>query len=112
MEFKNILLKLMEENGLNQRQLGVNSGIPVTTISGWLNLNRLPYYDALKKLSQYFGVSADFLLGLEGDFGDKLYGSVMILPGNTEEKMLVSKFSKLSKGDKEKVLKMVDLIVD
>ena len=62
--FKKILLNLMEEKGLNQRQLSLQADIPTTTISGWLNANRLPDYNALIKLCLFFGVSADYLLGL------------------------------------------------
>lgn len=54
----------MEEKGLNQRQLSLQADIPTTTISGWLNANRLPDYNALIKLCLFFGVSADYLLGL------------------------------------------------
>lgn len=62
--FKEILLNLMEEKGLNQRQLSLQADIPTTTISGWLNANRLPDYNALIKLRLFFDVSADYLLGL------------------------------------------------
>ncbi|MBE7068574.1 MAG: helix-turn-helix transcriptional regulator [Clostridiales bacterium] len=63
--FKDILLDLMNERNLNQRQLAQKANIPPTTISGWLNAGRLPDYNALIKLSKFFGVSGDFLLGLE-----------------------------------------------
>ncbi len=64
--FKEILLDLMQEKGLSQRQLSIQADIPATTISGWLTANRLPDYNALRKLSLFFGVSGGYLLGLEG----------------------------------------------
>lgn len=63
--FRDILTELMKERGLNQRKLSMQADIPVTTISGWLNAGRLPDYNALKKLSVFFEVSADYLLGLK-----------------------------------------------
>lgn len=63
--FKDILLDLMNEHNLNQSQLAKRANIPPTTISGWLNAGRLPDYNALIKLSKFFGVSGDFLLGLK-----------------------------------------------
>lgn len=61
----------MEEKGINQRQLSFSANILPTTISGWLNEGRLPDYNALIKLSNYFEISADYLLGLEDDLGHK-----------------------------------------
>lgn len=71
--FKEILLDLLKEKGLNQRQFSQKTGIPVTTISGWINANRLPDYNALIKLRLFFDVSADYLLGLEDETGEKVH---------------------------------------
>ena len=71
--FREILLDLLKEKGLNQRQFRQKTGIPATTISGWLNANRLPDYNALIKLRLFFDVSADYLLGLEDETGEKVH---------------------------------------
>ena len=73
--FKEILKNLMNEKGINQRQLSINADIPTTTISGWLNADRLPDYNALIKLRIFFNVSADYLLGLEDESGGKYINS-------------------------------------
>lgn len=70
--FREILINLLNEKGITQRQLSNAANIPATTISGWLNAGRLPDYNALKKLSIYFDVSADYLLGLEDETGAKV----------------------------------------
>lgn len=72
--FKEILLNLLSEKGISQRQLSIAANIPATTISGWLNAGRLPDYNALKKLRIFFDVSADYLLGLEDETGAKIRG--------------------------------------
>lgn len=66
--FREIILNLLKERGLNQRQLSVQADIPATTISGWINANRLPDYNTLKKLCLFFDVSADYLLGLTEEY--------------------------------------------
>ena len=66
--FKYILLNLLKEKGINQRQLSIQADIPTTTISGWLHADRLPDYNALKKLAIFFEVSADYLLGLSDEY--------------------------------------------
>ena len=71
--FKEILLNLLQEKGISQCQLSKGAKIPATTISGWLNAERLPDYNALIKLRIFFDVSADYLLGLEDETGAKTY---------------------------------------
>lgn len=63
--FRDILLELMEEKRLKQIDLSKATDIPPMTISGWLNAGRLPDYHALIKLSLYFEISADYLLGIK-----------------------------------------------
>lgn len=70
--FKDILINLMLEKGINQRELSKFTGIATTTISGWLNSDRLPDYNSLRKLKLYFSVSADYLLGLENEDGTEI----------------------------------------
>ena len=67
MSFQVILLDLMKQCNLNQRQLSKETGIPPTTISGWFNAHRLPDFYSLIRLSNFFDVSSDFLLGLSKD---------------------------------------------
>ena len=80
--FKDILIDLLKEKGLNQRQFSTLTGIPTTTISGWLNAGRLPDYNALIKLRLFFDVSADYLLGLEDETGAKTYNNFGVHNGN------------------------------
>lgn len=70
--FKDILLNLMLEKGINQKELSEYTGIAPTTISGWINSNRLPDYSSLKKLRTFFCVTADYLLGLENEDGTEI----------------------------------------
>lgn len=85
--FKEILQELMEEAGLNQSQLSAKTGLPLTTISGWLNTDRLPDYKSLTILSKYFNVSADYLMELKGAANEPLVAvsAEATLPKNERE---------------------------
>ncbi len=67
MEFKDILSDLLSENGKSRMELSKEAQIPYTTICGWAN-GRLPDYNAIIKLSEYFNVSTDYILGRESDY--------------------------------------------
>ena len=56
---------LREEKGIGQVQLANTIGVSKGIISLWENGLREPGMFSLMLLSQYFGVSIDYLVGLE-----------------------------------------------
>ena len=62
------VMALMEERGINRRELSIGSGIPYTTIDGWFKKGsdnvRL---GTLLRLGEFFNVSLDYLAGGDGD---------------------------------------------
>ncbi len=88
MMFKTIILDLMNEKGLNSAELSKISGIPYTTIRGWINANKLPDYFTLIKLSDFFQVSTDYLLGREDDLGNVKIPDVSPVLSNDENDLL------------------------
>lgn len=62
MEFSDILRLLIEERGLTQKQLAKDLHIAVSTLGGYVQGTSEPDFDTLKRLAQYFEVSADYLL--------------------------------------------------
>lgn len=65
MKFAELLANLISEFGITQAKLSRDTGIPKTTISGWLNAGRLPDYNSIRTLCTYFDISADELLQLD-----------------------------------------------
>ena len=59
------LRELRKENRLSQEKLGEILGVSKVSVSGYENGNRIPSLDILNKIIDYFGISADFLLGRE-----------------------------------------------
>lgn len=59
------LKELRLEKGLTQKQLAKEIGNAQSAIVYWETNKQEPTISALKKLCNYFGVSADYLIGLE-----------------------------------------------
>ena len=56
--------ELREHIGLQQKELALELGIPSNTLSQYENGKREPSIEVLQKITEYFHVSTDFLLGL------------------------------------------------
>jgi transcriptional regulator with XRE-family HTH domain len=89
---------------LNRKQFAEQSGIPYPTVIGWTNLNRLPDYNALIKIADFFACSIDYLVGREDDF-DTIHMQAQI---SAEEQMLLSNYQKLSTENKQIVEKLTE----
>lgn len=55
--------KLRQERGINQETLGLAVGVTKQSVSNWENENIMPSIDLLIRLSDFFGISTDVLLG-------------------------------------------------
>jgi transcriptional regulator with XRE-family HTH domain len=65
MMFSERLDLLLKEHNLSQATLANAIGYSQRTISKWCNGQADPSATAVKLCAQFFGVSADYLLGLE-----------------------------------------------
>jgi len=63
-EFKDILLQLMQERGLNQSKLAELLDIRQSQISNLLNGKSAPQFHTIRQICVHLQVSADFLLGI------------------------------------------------
>ena len=62
MTFSYILRMLLEERGLTQKQLAKDLHIAVSTLGGYVQGTSEPDFDTLRRIAEYFEVSADYLL--------------------------------------------------
>ena len=86
-------------NGMSQQELGNIVGLTATGVSYWESGKAMPSIDALEKVSEYFGVSVDYLLG-----NDEL---------EDKAKALLKKVSKVKKQeDKEKLYSIISRTID
>ena len=56
---------LRKERGLSQARLSASTGLSHTAIVNWENERRVPNGNAIVVLARFFGVTTDYLLGLE-----------------------------------------------
>ena len=64
-KFNEKLKELRKERQLLQKQLAAELGFTQACIAKWETGNREPSLNDLIKIAQYFGVTTDYLLGLE-----------------------------------------------
>ena len=69
----NRIKELRKEKNLTQKQLAQSLNIAQSSISEWEKNAYEPTATAIKIIAIFFNVSADYLLGLEDDLGNKTY---------------------------------------
>lgn len=65
------LNRLIAENKISKYHLAKDIGVNKQTVIFWCDGINEPKITYLKRLSVYFGVSADYLIGLENEDGSK-----------------------------------------
>ena len=63
--FGKIFKELRSEKGLTQTEIGTVFNVAFNTISSWERDNSEPSFEELKSIAEFFGVTADYLLGRE-----------------------------------------------
>ena len=66
--FIDLFYDLLNEQNLNRWQFAEKSGIPYPTVIGWTNHGRLPDFNALKRIADFFDCSVDYLTGRVDDY--------------------------------------------
>ena len=59
------LTELLQDNDISMRKLASGIGVSAMSISDWANGNGQPTAENIYNLAVFFGVSTDYLLGLE-----------------------------------------------
>ena len=89
--FKNNLRLLIESHGMTIKQFCEDIGIPGATISRYLSGDREPKVCYIIKIADYFNVSVDWLLGINGKKFD-------VLPADIQDVVLL--YSVASEDDR------------
>ena len=64
MTFSKKLRTLIEDREITQKKLAADLCIATSTVGGYVQGTSEPDFDTLKRLAEYFDVSADYLLGI------------------------------------------------
>ncbi len=102
------LKDLRKENNLTQAQLAKAIGTNLRTVIRWESGQSEPSANYIIKLSKFFQISSDFILGLEDDFGSKTYEKLQnaVTP---EERKILNAYRNLSPSNREMILRMLDI---
>ena len=82
--FPSRLTELLKENNLSKRGFAKLIGVSAMSVSDWSTGKVQPTAENIYIISEYFGVSADYLLGLEDETGSKTYNNFGIHNGNVK----------------------------
>lgn len=96
MTISKTIIELRSEQGLSQKQLADAIGVSQSTIAKIEIDRNEATCSTLRKLASYFGVSSDYILGLEDDFGVKINGLQQNRMLNSEERELIRLFRSLN----------------
>jgi Predicted transcriptional regulators len=65
MNFAESFSRLLDSKGITPYRMYKDTGIPEATIGRWKNGKAIPHGEKLQLIADYFGVSADYLIGHE-----------------------------------------------
>ncbi len=100
MNFKERLIELLEENQIKYNSVAQQTGIPVTTISNYINRGSTPSGEQLIKLAEFFNVTIDYLVGREDDYVKPQVESTL----SYREQKLLRAFNQLDNDEKDKII--------
>lgn len=96
------LKELRLERGLSQSEVANAIKTSQRNIGRWENSENEPSSSFVMLLADFFGVTTDYLLGLEDDFGER--AAKKTLPGlNAEEQKIIEDYRALSEAGKQLV---------
>lgn len=93
------IAQLREAKGITQAELAKAMNISYQSVSKWETGNAYPDITMLPKLSRYFGVSTDYILGLAS--GKETEYFIAVDQGGTKTRVLLCEFSGKIAGDME-----------
>ena len=95
-----LLLKLLEKNIHNNKH-----GMAMTTISDWRKKNTNPGSDKILLICAALEVTPEYLLsGVSEDSDRGRSKEYVVIPNNTEERLLIEAFGKMDFEDRKRLL--------
>ena len=102
--------ELRLERNLTQSDVAKAIGTSQRNIGRWENGENEPAAFYIKALAEYFNVSADYLLGLEDDFGVKTVAPEQSEEFTASEREMIRKIRAMRKESRELVEQMIDTL--
>ena len=109
MGFPQILLELKNQHGYTNAYIGNACGVSEGAVRTWLSGKKAPSSNAIKSLSDLFGVSADFLIG--GETKEKVPTEADAATLTQKERQIVERFPHLNDEGKTRVAEYMDDLI-
>lgn len=106
--FAERLTRLREDRDLQQKQLAKILNVSNSCISQYESGESMPGYDIMLRISQYFGVSVDYLLGNEVD--NSVFPLTREFCDNIDYATVLARCSKLSHAKRHSLLTLIDAL--
>jgi transcriptional regulator with XRE-family HTH domain len=68
-----VFCNLLEKHNVTAYKVAKETGISTATLTDWKMGRSTPKQDKLQKIAEYFGVSLDYLMGIEREEGNEYY---------------------------------------
>ena len=103
------IFELIKEKGMTQKEFGRRTGIPQSTISDWKGKQLNPASDKILIICDVLEVSPYELLGA-AESSKYVIPDHVIVQKDTEEYVLVERYRKLGKDQRERLLGYMEAI--
>lgn len=114
MEFSENLKYLRNLTQCTQKKLAEYLGLSANTVCEWEKNRSEPSIQTIRKLTEFFDVSADYLLGLEDDFGARTATAPAVMGENysSEERQLIEDYQKLNARSKKYLQDTIKMLLE
>lgn len=111
---KDLLRDLRHQKGATLKEVAAAIGITLSAYSNYEQGLREPSLQILKRICEYFEISADYFLSLETDTGAKLYTNTPPTPAalKNDEKELLELYRKLSYENKQRLIARAEVMLE
>ena len=90
------IFELLKQKGMTQKEFSERTGIATTTISDWRKKNTNPGSDKILLICAALEVTPEYLLsGVSEDSDRGRHKEYVVIPKNTEERLLIEVFGKM-----------------
>ena len=103
MDYQSRIKALIEDTDTRQKSMAAALGLNQSMLSNYVTGRTSTPPEVLSKISQYFRVTTDYLLGLTDDPNPPY-------PVSPSERAMLERFRSLSRSQKELVLQSIDLM--
>lgn len=112
MDFQQRFKDLLTENEVKYSFVASKTGIPVTTLSNYINRGSAPSISQLSILADFFGCSIDYLVGREDDFGNVTAAPALPAGLDSQEEELIKNFRLLNMYQRDALSLQAKIMAD